>query len=150
MEAIVRSAQSGILRDCCTAALVFSNRADAKGLDVAQALGVETACIESKGKKRSSFDGEVLTLLESYRLDYIVLAGYRWAFENRLTTTKITVHFVDEGVDTGPVIGQREVDLRGSTSLKEVEARGLAVEHEFYSEQLAKLFRQQAGDSIQT
>ncbi len=68
------------------------------------------------------------------------VGAYRWAFENHLKETKITVHFVDEGVDTGPVIAKRAVDLRGAGSLEEIEKRGLAVEHIFYSEALKKVF----------
>jgi phosphoribosylglycinamide formyltransferase-1 len=67
--------------------------------------------------------------------------AYQWAFDNKLETTKITVHFVDAGMDTGPVIAQREVDLRGAKSLAEVEQRGLRVEHVFYSEVLEKVFK---------
>ena len=181
MEAIIKSSKDGVLRDCCEVVLVLSNRTDARGLSVARSLGVKTACIESESKKRSSFDREVIDLLEPYELDYIVLAGfmrilsptfvaryrkriinihpadtalyrglhgYEWAFENRLETTKITVHYVDEGVDTGPVIAQREVDLRGAVSLDQVEARGLAVEHYFYSEQLGRIFRQREDESL--
>ncbi|HHJ51797.1 MAG TPA: phosphoribosylglycinamide formyltransferase [Caldithrix abyssi] len=71
------------------------------------------------------------------------LGAYVWAWENGLQETKITVHFVDEGIDTGPVIGKETVDLRGAQSLEEVERRGLAVEHRFYSEMLRKVFTEQ-------
>lgn len=71
------------------------------------------------------------------------IGGYDWAFENELQETKISVHYVDEGVDTGAVIAQECVDLRGADTLAEVERRGLAVEHEFYSEVLRQLFSQQ-------
>ncbi len=64
------------------------------------------------------------------------LHGYEWAFANELAATKITVHLVDEGLDTGPVLAQREVDLRGTGILEEVERRGLAVEHRLYPEAL--------------
>ncbi|MBM4353173.1 MAG: phosphoribosylglycinamide formyltransferase [Deltaproteobacteria bacterium] len=64
------------------------------------------------------------------------LDGYGWAFESGLTSTKITVHFVDYGVDTGPVIAQAVVDLEGARDRQEVERRGLATEHWFYSEVL--------------
>jgi phosphoribosylglycinamide formyltransferase 1 len=43
-------------------------------------------------------------------------------------------------MDTGPILAQAEVDLRGAGSLAEVERRGLAVEHRFYSAVLADLF----------
>lgn len=172
MEAIARQVQDGILKDVCEIALVFSNKPQAKGLEIAKKFGLPVAAIPSKGKSREAFEREVLELLQPYRIDYVVLAGfmrilsplfirayknriinihpadtrlfqgvggYEWAFENKLPSTKITVHFVDEGVDTGPIIAQREVDLRGADTLEEVERRGLAAEHEFYSQALRKV-----------
>lgn len=68
------------------------------------------------------------------------LHGYEWAWKNKLSETKITVHFVDEGLDTGEIIGQRTVDLKDAESLEEMETRGLKVEHEFYSECLKNIF----------
>lgn len=68
------------------------------------------------------------------------LHGYEWAWENRMDSTLITVHVVDEGLDTGPILAQREVDLRGVESLEQVEQRGLAVEHGFYAAVLEDLF----------
>lgn len=67
--------------------------------------------------------------------------AYEWAFENRMESTMITIHYVDEGVDTGQVIAQRVVDLKGADTLEEVEKRGLKVEHQLYSETLFNLFR---------
>ncbi len=172
MEAIVRNVQAGMLQDCCTVEIVLSNKRDACGLEVARLLGIDTAVIESKGKKKAEFETEVLALLEEKHIDYIVLAGfmrilsprivsryrkriinihpadtarfkglgaYEWAFGKGLQSTKITVHYVDEGVDTGPVIAQKEVDFTGATTLEEVEQRGLKVEHEFYSRVLKQV-----------
>jgi len=68
------------------------------------------------------------------------LHAYKWAFKNKLSETKITVHYVDSGVDTGEIIAQANVDLRGAKTLAEFEKRGLAVEHKFYSETLKSLF----------
>ncbi len=68
------------------------------------------------------------------------LHGYEWAWKNRLASTCITVHFVDEGLDTGQVIGKKTVDLQDASSLEEVESRGLAVEHSFYSICLKQVF----------
>ncbi len=68
------------------------------------------------------------------------LHGYEWAWENKLEETKVTVHFVDEGLDTGSIISQKTVNMVGAKSLEEVEKRGLAVEHKLYSETLKNLF----------
>ena len=73
------------------------------------------------------------------------LHGYDWAYENQLKTTSITVHYVDEGLDTGEVIGKREVDLSECKTIEEVEQKGLKVEHEFYSECLNKIFTAKNG-----
>jgi phosphoribosylglycinamide formyltransferase-1 len=75
------------------------------------------------------------------------LHAYEWAFENKLTETKITVHLVDEGLDTGPVLAQRPVDLREANTLSEVERRGLLVEHELYADTLVRLFKGQLTPS---
>ena len=44
--------------------------------------------------------------------------------------TGVTVHFVDEGVDTGPIILQREVPVPASGDRSELERAVHAVEHE--------------------
>jgi len=49
-------------------------------------------------------------------------------------TTGVTVHFVDEGVDTGPVIAQREVPVPPGVARADLEAAVHAVEHELYPE----------------
>jgi phosphoribosylglycinamide formyltransferase-1 len=51
-----------------------------------------------------------------------------------VATTGVTVHFVDEGVDTGPVIAQREVPVPPGVAREELEAAVHAVEHELYPE----------------
>lgn len=71
--------------------------------------------------------------------------GYAWAFETRRSSTTITVHYVDEGTDTGPVIVQTDVDLTGAKTLEEVEKRGLAVEHRLYSQVLHQVFTGRKG-----
>jgi phosphoribosylglycinamide formyltransferase-1 len=56
------------------------------------------------------------------------------ALEAGVATTGVTVHFVDEGVDTGPVIVQRELPVPVRVAREELEAAVHAVEHELYPE----------------
>jgi phosphoribosylglycinamide formyltransferase 1 len=46
----------------------------------------------------------------------------------------VTVHFVDEGVDTGPIILQRAVDLPAATEAADVRAALRPIEHELLCE----------------
>jgi phosphoribosylglycinamide formyltransferase 1 len=48
--------------------------------------------------------------------------------------TGVTVHFVDEGVDTGPPILQREVPIPADRDRERLEETIHAVEHELYPE----------------
>jgi phosphoribosylglycinamide formyltransferase 1 len=55
--------------------------------------------------------------------------------------TGVTVHFVDEGVDTGPPIAAREVPVPASRDRGELETSLHAVEHELYPEAIRTLAR---------
>jgi len=93
------------------------------------------------------FAGRILNIHPADTHQHQGLHAYEWAFDNHLAETKITVHLVDEGLDTGPILAQRAVDLRGADTLAEVEQRGLAVEHELYAETLASLILKQERTS---
>jgi phosphoribosylglycinamide formyltransferase-1 len=56
-------------------------------------------------------------------------------------TTGVTVHFVDEGVDTGPPIIQREVPVPADRDRARLEAAIHAVEHELYPEAIRMIAR---------
>jgi phosphoribosylglycinamide formyltransferase-1 len=70
------------------------------------------------------------------------LDGYKWAFEQGLKTTKITVHYVDEGLDSGEIITQKEVNISSAKTLDEAEKLGLEVEHELYSQVIMSLIHE--------
>ena len=53
----------------------------------------------------------------------------------------VTVHFVDEGVDTGPIILQRAIDLPAATEAKEVRAALRPIEHELLCEAVRLIAR---------
>ena len=76
MKAIVEQCKNGILKGVAEPVLVFSNQPEAEGLIYAKNIGINTESIASKGIKRVEFDNKVINLLEEYKPDYIVLAGY--------------------------------------------------------------------------
>ena len=88
-----------------------------------------------------AFAGRILNIHPADTHQHQGLHAYEWAFENQLQETKITVHVVDDGLDTGPILAQAPVDLRGAETLAEVERRGLAVEHFLYVDTLARLIQ---------
>ena len=57
----------------------------------------------------------------------------------------VTVHFVDEGVDTGPVILQRAVELPDAREAAEVMAALQPIEHELLPEAVRQPVRPRRG-----
>jgi len=63
------------------------------------------------------------------------------ALDAGVETTGVTVHFVDEGVDTGPPIVQREVPVPADRDRARLEEAIHAVEHELYPEAIRMIAR---------
>ena len=62
--------------------------------------------------------------------------AYTQAFNSGVKISGCTVHWVDQGVDSGPVCAQEAFTISDCKSVTEVRARGLAVEHRLYPESL--------------
>ena len=58
--------------------------------------------------------------------------GIRDAYEYGVKVTGVTVHFVDEGLDSGPIVIQRTVDIDQDETIEELEEKIHRVEHEIY------------------
>jgi phosphoribosylglycinamide formyltransferase 1 len=61
------------------------------------------------------------------------------AFRAGVKVTGVTIHYVDEGMDTGPIIAQRAVDVLDDDSWETLQQRIQACEHELYPLVIQKL-----------
>ena len=93
-EAIARNVLSGRLP--CEIGLVFSNKPEAMGLQLARELGLPQTAIKSAGTERTVFDVQVADLLREHRIDWVCLAGYMrllsGAFISRFAGRILNVH----------------------------------------------------------
>ena len=64
---------------------------------------------------------------------------HQMVLEHGVKVTGVTVHFVDEGTDTGPIIIQRAVEVKDNDTVDTLKKRVLTVEHELLPEAI-KLF----------
>ena len=151
--------------------VVISNKPNAKGLQIAKKMGIQTEVIDSskyKGK-RQQFDKEVILTLQKYKITpsngLVCLAGFMRIisphfikkYKNRILNihpallpsfpglnaqkqaiefgakfSGCTVHFVDEGVDTGPIILQEIVKVSVNDTEKTLSKKILVEEHKAY------------------
>jgi phosphoribosylglycinamide formyltransferase-1 len=62
------------------------------------------------------------------------LDGYGDTFRYGCKVGGCTVHFIDYGEDTGPIIGQRAFQIQPEDTLESIREKGLELEWELYSE----------------
>ena len=74
-EALAESTASGRIPNA-EVAIVVSNREGAPGIQRAEARGIKTRVIPSKGLERESYDRQVAAVLNENKVDLICLAGY--------------------------------------------------------------------------
>ena len=154
-------------------AIVISNKPNAKGLKIAEKMGVNTAIIESKNFKGSrwQYDKKIIEVLNEHGVTpkngLVCLAGFmriispefvkkyknriinihpallpafpgldsqKQALEYGAKYSGCTVHFVDSGMDTGPIIIQAIVKVKENDSEESLSKRILKEEHRIYPE----------------
>lgn len=54
------------------------------------------------------------------------------AMEAKVNKTGVTVHYVDEGMDTGEIIEQMELDISSMNTREEIETNIHSIEHKLY------------------
>jgi phosphoribosylglycinamide formyltransferase-1 len=143
-------------------ALVISNRPDAGGLAAARERGIETLALPSKGVARETYDQQLIAALRAARVDLVCLPGFIQAFPQRILNihpsllpafpgldaqhqaldhgVKVagcTVHFVDEGLDSGPIVMQAAVPVLDEDTYASLAARILVEEHKLYAQAIA-------------
>lgn len=69
------------------------------------------------------------------------------AWRRGVTVTGVTVHLVDEGMDSGPIVAQKAVPIYPGDSMEDLERRIHRVEHALYWRTLSGLFSGEHGDA---
>lgn len=161
LQAVLDSIEKGTITNA-NVEVVISNKQDAYALERAKKHGIPGVCVSPKEyKTRELFNEALLTTLDSFDVDLIVLAGYLVIipeivikkYENKIINihpslipsfcgagyyglkvheaalkrgvkvTGATVHFVDEGTDTGPIILQKAVEVQDGDTKESLQLR---------------------------
>ena len=80
------------------------------------------------------FKNRILNIHPSILPAFPGLDAQRQAIESGVSHSGCTVHFVDEGVDTGPIIVQETVKIKNGDTEETLSKRILAKEHKAYPE----------------
>ena len=112
----------------------LGTEAEQRIVDALRAHGVHLVCLA--GFMRivgpvllAAFPGAILNVHPSLLPSFPGLDAQRQAFEHGVQVTGCTVHFVDAGIDSGPIVMQQPVQVHDDDTLEALTARILAAEH---------------------
>lgn len=66
------------------------------------------------------------------------------------TETGVTIHYVDDGMDTGPIIAQERIELALGEDRSSLEKKVHAVEHRLYPRVLQEILSSKGGSQCQS
>lgn len=123
-------------------------------------------------ESKEAFEQEIVTKLQEYEIDWIILAGYMrligptlltayggrivnihpsllpsfpgkdavgQAIEAGVKVTGVTIHYVDAGMDTGPIIAQEAVTVSEDDTRESLQKKIQLVEHRLYVDTVKSL-----------
>lgn len=110
--------------------------------------GIELVCLAGYMRLLTAefterWAGRLLNIHPSLLPSFPGLDAQGQAHRAGVRVTGCSVHFVDSGLDSGPIIDQRALHLQPHESLESLSSRLLALEHSLYPECLKQVAAQQ-------
>jgi len=164
LQAIIEACENGDIS--ARVAIVISNKAEVYGLERARQRNIPTAVLTSEKEIVQELEkyevelvclagymkivgaallkkyfGKMINIHTSLLPSFPGLHGQKQALDYGVKVSGVTVHFVDEGCDTGPIILQATVPVLDDDTEDTLSARILEQEHKLYP-QTIKLFAQ--------
>ncbi|WP_334332946.1 MULTISPECIES: phosphoribosylglycinamide formyltransferase [unclassified Companilactobacillus] len=89
----------------------------------------------------SQYPNKIINIHPSLLPKFSGLEAIHRAFVANEPVTGVTIHYIDEGVDTGPIIKQSKVVRLKNDTEESLEARIHQTEHQMYKEVIANLLK---------
>lgn len=144
-----RAKQHGIATgviDCCGFKTKFPEETQVETARRLQAAGVELVCLAGflrlvKRPLLDAFPNRILNIHPALLPAFPGLESWKQALDAGAKEAGCTVHFVDEGMDTGPIILQESVPILSADTAEVLHARIQVVEHRLYPAAIRKVGR---------
>ena len=124
----------------------LSPEAERTYVKVLKEAGVELVALAGfmrilQGTFLNAFEGRIVNIHPSLLPSFPGLDAWKQALVHGVRVTGCSVHFVDAGMDSGPIIGQQTVPVLDNDTPETLCVRIQAAEHELYPKCLAALAR---------
>ncbi|MGM9988707.1 MAG: phosphoribosylglycinamide formyltransferase [Bacillaceae bacterium] len=92
-----------------------------------------------------AYEGRIVNLHPSLLPSFPGKDAIGQAFEKGVKVTGATIHYVDAGMDTGPIIAQAAVEVSDNDTRETLEKKIHSIEHKLYVDTLKKLLHNEKG-----
>jgi phosphoribosylglycinamide formyltransferase-1 len=138
-----RGIDTGII-DCRGFKTKFPDEAQQETAERLKAAGVQLVCLAGfmrmvKRPLLDAFPQRILNIHPALLPAFPGLEAWKQALDAGVPETGATVHFVDEGMDTGPVILQHHVPVLPGDTAQSLHARIQIAEHQLYPEAIKQM-----------
>ena len=138
-----RGIETGVI-DCRGFRTKFPEEAQAETAQQLKAAGVELVCLAGflrlvKRPLLEVFPSRILNIHPSLLPAFPGLESWKQALEAGAAEAGCTVHLVDEGMDTGPILLQEALPILPDDTAESLHARIQAIEHRLYPAAIRKV-----------
>lgn len=145
-----RAAKHGIpngVIDCDGFKTKFPEENQQVTADLLKAAGVELVCLAGflrlvKRPLLDAFPNRIMNVHPAMLPAFPGLDAWKQALDAGVEETGCTVHYVDEGMDTGPTILQEAVPILPDDTPESLHARIQVMEHKLYPEAIKKIIQE--------
>lgn len=135
--------ETGVI-DCRGFRTKFPEESQLETAERLKSAGVELVCLAGflrlvKRPLLDAFPNRILNIHPSLLPAYPGLESWKQALDAGEREAGCTVHFVDEGVDTGPIILQESVPILSDDTAECLHARIQVLEHRLYPAAIRKV-----------
>lgn len=127
--------------DCAPFKTKLEGAAEQKVIDILKKHGADLIVLAGfmrmvKSGLLRAFPGKIINIHPALLPNFPGLHSWKQALDGGAKVTGCTVHFVDDGMDTGPIILQKEVPVLAGDTPESLHARIQVQEHIAYPEAL--------------
>ncbi|HLR79270.1 MAG TPA: phosphoribosylglycinamide formyltransferase [Bacillota bacterium] len=92
-----------------------------------------------------AYEGKIVNIHPSLLPAFPGIDAIGQAYREGVKVTGVTVHFIDEGIDTGPIIAQQAVNVLPDDTIDTLKKRIQQVEHKLYPQVIQQLVKQEVA-----
>ncbi len=92
-----------------------------------------------------AFNNKIINIHPSLLPEFPGKDAIGQAYHSGVRKTGVTIHYVDEGMDTGPIIAQESIEVLNEDTERSLKEKIQQVEHQLYPKVINQLLQQSEG-----